>query len=106
MYTHLFISYSLVVFSSSVLPVSIVQTDDAEYVYAKLLGSELFAVPQGGPKRLADWPGLHAKQDTFNIKGIGWRESCADIVLSSAGKHVFTKYYPPNLQIKIQGKIK
>lgn len=78
-------SARIVVFSSSALPVSIVQTHEAEDVYTKFLGSELMAVPCGGSKRLADWPGLQASDELINIKGSGWKESCADIVLSSAG---------------------
>lgn len=45
------------------------------------------AVPCGGSKRLAEWPGLKASDEEINVKGCGWKECCADIVLSSAGEH-------------------
>lgn len=76
----------MAVFSSNHLPVTIVQTEEAEDVYKQLLGSELLAVPCGGPQRLSDWPGLQAKEDPIEVKGLGWQECCADIILSSAGK--------------------
>ncbi|XP_034242460.1 nitric oxide-associated protein 1 isoform X2 [Thrips palmi] len=78
-------SVRIAVFSSIHLPVSIVQTEEAEDVYKQLLGSELLAVPCGGPQRLADWPGLQAKEEPIEVKGLGWKECCADIILSSAG---------------------
>lgn len=78
-------SSRVVVFSSEDLPVTIVSTNEAEEIYGRLLGSELFAVPCGSPLRLADWPGLKAKNELIAIKGSGWKECSADIVLSSAG---------------------
>lgn len=73
-------------FSSSHLPITIVQTDEADYIYKKLLGSELLAVPCGGLQRLAEWPGLHAADSIIEVNGLGWKTCCADIILSSAGK--------------------
>lgn len=77
-------SARVAVFSSYHLPVTIVQTEEAEDVYKQLLGTELMAVPCGGPQRLAEWPGLQATEP-IQVKGLGWEECCADFVLSSAG---------------------
>ena len=78
-------SSRVAVFSSSELPVTIVPTNEADHVYSNLLGSELLAVPCGGARRLADWPGLQPKDNRIKLKGHGWQKCCADIVLSSAG---------------------
>lgn len=52
-------------------------------MYTELLGSPLLAIPFGNEQRLKHWPGLSGKDIT--IKGVGWKESSADIILSSAG---------------------
>lgn len=53
-------------------------------MYEELLGTEFFAVPFGSSERLKFWPGLEENKE-FNVKGIDWNYSCADIVLSSSG---------------------
>lgn len=70
--------------AAATLPVTICRTTDTEAVYRHYLGSELLAVPRGSEERLRLWPGLHAGP-TFSLKGEGWKVSCADVVLSSAG---------------------
>lgn len=75
------------VFASAELPVTICYTDDASYVYDKLLTSEAFVVPFNAPERLKLWPQLRAKD--FQVTGLGWEVSAADIVLSSAGDPLF-----------------
>lgn len=59
-------------------------TQDVDEVYEYYLGSEVLAVPCGSVERLEQWPGL-APAPPFVLKGEGWKESCADVVLSSAG---------------------
>lgn len=73
----------LTTLSSSYLPVTLVNYEDADQVYSELLGSRLLAIPCGSEQRLKQWPGLASKDVTF--KGVGWKESAVDIVLSSAG---------------------
>ena len=43
----------------------------------------MLGVPMGGEERLKHWPPLVPKE--IDLKGKGWKESCADIVLSTAG---------------------
>jgi hypothetical protein len=50
-----------------------------------LLGSELLGVPHGGPTRLSQWPMLKHHSEILELHGIGWKQSCGDILLSSAG---------------------
>lgn len=71
--------------SASTLPVTLCWIRDANDVYEHYLGSDALAVPCGGKQRLQAWPGLESAPD-FTLNGIGWKESCADVVLSSAGK--------------------
>lgn len=59
----------VVVFSSLQLPVSIVETDDAEDFYESFLGSEVMGVPLGGDERLAKWPKLEASYDEITVEG-------------------------------------
>ncbi|XP_046987580.1 nitric oxide-associated protein 1 [Schistocerca americana] len=78
-------SVRFTVFASDCLPVTICQTDIADTVYSSLLGSSLFVVPCGGDKRLSQWPQLATTPKSISVVGISSKESCADIVLSSAG---------------------
>lgn len=71
------------VFASEQLPVTICYSDDASFIYDQLLKTEAFAVPFNDPERLLQWPELRNKD--FEITGLGWDVSAADIVLSSAG---------------------
>uniref|UniRef100_T1ISI0 Uncharacterized protein n=1 Tax=Strigamia maritima TaxID=126957 RepID=T1ISI0_STRMM len=89
------------VFSSPHLPVSVIPTHTADDFYNKHLGTEILGVPLGGPNRLKDFPALIGKK--FELTGVGWRESCADIILSTAGwvsvtcghsKYEFVAYTP------------
>lgn len=74
------------VFSASTLPITICDMNYADEVYEKLLGTHLFAVPCGDRKRLKEWPGLSCYKKPIQFTGIDHKISCADIVLSSAGK--------------------
>jgi hypothetical protein len=73
------------VFSSGSLPITICKIDDADYLYKTLLGSKLLGVPRGGPSRLAQWPMLKAHSEILTLQGLGWKQSCGDILLSSSG---------------------
>lgn len=74
------------VFSAHTLPITVCYMKDADEVYDKLLGTNLFAVPCGSQKRLSMWPGLSCYKEPIQLTGINDKTSCADIVLSSAGK--------------------
>lgn len=75
----------MTVFSSGSLPITICRIDDADCLYKTLLGSRFLGVPLGGPARLAQWPMLKSHSEILELHGIGWKESCGDILLSSAG---------------------
>lgn len=64
---------------------TICSTTDADNLYEELVGSQLFQVPLGTEERLKKWPKLVAGND-IHLTGVDWEVSCADIVLSSAGK--------------------
>lgn len=70
------------IFTSESLPITVTKTADAEEVYDKFIGTELFAAPLGGQERLKNWPGLQ-KGDAFEFTGEGPKVCCGDIVLSS-----------------------
>lgn len=71
------------VFRSSALPVSVVRTTEAAAFYRDYVGSEVLRVPRGGQARMALWPPLRPTQ--LQVTGVARDESCADVVLSSAG---------------------
>ncbi|CAG9783382.1 unnamed protein product [Diatraea saccharalis] len=71
------------IFCSKSLPITVCKTEDAEEVYEKFLGTELFAVPTGGTERLKHWPGLKRGDDVMNFVGEGPKICCGDVVLSS-----------------------
>ncbi|XP_013166800.1 PREDICTED: nitric oxide-associated protein 1 [Papilio xuthus] len=73
------------VFCSEHLPVTVVKTEDADEMYEKFLGTELFAVPTGGAERLKNWPGLKMGKDMLEFSGQGPKVCCGDMVLSSIG---------------------
>ncbi|XP_070539945.1 nitric oxide-associated protein 1-like [Ptychodera flava] len=73
----------LTVFASHRLPVHVFEMDQANDIYAKHAGKDLFKVPIGGRERLLTFPALVPKDMT--VDGTGWRESAADVVFSSAG---------------------
>ncbi|KAL1132191.1 hypothetical protein AAG570_010148 [Ranatra chinensis] len=77
-------SVRLTVFASNGLPITVCTTENAENVYNSLIGTQFMAVPQGGQARLEKWPHLRPGLP-INVCGISWKESCLDIVLSSAG---------------------
>nr|CAD7460474.1 unnamed protein product [Timema tahoe] len=79
------LSSKFTVFAAGSLPITVCRITDADYLYSELLGSELLAVPSGGSARLQGWPGLSSVPHTLQVNGLSWTESCADIVLSSAG---------------------
>lgn len=72
------------IFCSESLPITVVRTEDADEVYAKFLGTELFAAPVGGAQRLSSWPGLERRADVLEFTGEGPKVCCGDVVLSSA----------------------
>lgn len=74
------------VFSAHTLPITVCYTIDADELYNQLIGTNLFAVPCGNEKRLSMWPGLSCYKEPIEFTGIDQTTSCADIVLSSAGK--------------------
>jgi len=74
------------VFSARTLPITICDTVNADEVYDKLLGTHLFAVPCGSQERLSKWPGLGCYKEPIQLTGVNEKTSCADIVLSSAGR--------------------
>lgn len=76
-------SYRCTIFSSRKLPITIINTADADNIYGELLKTEAFVVPESDPERLKHWPALGSKE--MEIIGIGRNESAADVVLSSAG---------------------
>ncbi|XP_047526121.1 nitric oxide-associated protein 1 [Pieris napi] len=71
------------IYCSERLPVTVVKTDDADEVYEKFIGTELFAVPTGDVERLKKWPGLKKKDAVIEFTGEGLKTCCGDIVLSS-----------------------
>lgn len=60
------------------------KTENADEIYAELLGSELFQVPTGQEKRLRKWPALVPSKE-LNVIGVDPKTACVDVVLSSAG---------------------
>lgn len=71
------------VFCSESLPITVAKTEDADEVYEKFVGTELFAVPSGGVERMKNWPGLKRHDETILFDGGGPKWCCGDIVLSS-----------------------
>lgn len=71
------------IFCSENLPITVVKTEEADEIYDKFVGTELFAVPSGGSERLNNWPGLQRKQDNIHFTGEGPKLCSGDIVLSS-----------------------
>lgn len=74
------------VFSAHTLPITVCDMIDADEVYERLLGTQLFAVPCGNKERLSRWPGLSCYKKPIQLTGLHEKTSCADIVLSSAGE--------------------
>ncbi|EFA10248.1 nitric oxide-associated protein 1 [Tribolium castaneum] len=77
-------SIRFTVFASQELPLTVCAIEDAEEIYQKLLGTDLFRVPSGDSKRLSRWPSLELAKE-FTVKGRSWYESSNDVVLSNAG---------------------
>lgn len=76
----------VVVFSSLELPVTIVETHDADDFYENFLGSELLGVPMNsGEERLQKWPKLEAKHEKIVVEGVEKHVTVCDVLLSSAG---------------------
>ncbi|RWS02462.1 50S ribosome-binding GTPase-like protein 1, partial [Dinothrombium tinctorium] len=71
------------VFASHYLPIHVIDTEEARKFYETYLGSEMLGVPLGDAERLKKWPPLFPIE--VDLKGISQKESCADVVLSSAG---------------------
>ncbi|XP_002731875.2 nitric oxide-associated protein 1-like [Saccoglossus kowalevskii] len=95
-------SILLTVFASHHLPVYVMETLDAEIKY-KENNESFFKVPVCREDRPATFPPLIPKDIT--ITGIGWKESTADVLFSSAGWAAVTiandvrvklKVYTPN----------
>lgn len=73
------------IFCSESLPITVTKTEDADEVYEKFIGTELFAAPTGGEERLKNWPGLQKHENVFDFEGEGPKICSGDIVLSSIG---------------------
>lgn len=71
------------VFCADTLPITICETEGADYIYKKFIGTELFGIPIG-EERLKLWPNLKAGKK-IECVGINFKESCIDVVLSSSG---------------------
>lgn len=82
-YTQGDVSAYFTVFCSSRIPIHATRLDKADTVYSKNLGGPLLMVPCGDAERLSWFPALLGEEHT--VTGVGWKSSCADIVLSSAG---------------------
>uniref|UniRef100_A0A1I7XPK4 PXA domain-containing protein n=1 Tax=Heterorhabditis bacteriophora TaxID=37862 RepID=A0A1I7XPK4_HETBA len=57
----------LTTFVSEDLPLNIMKSEDVEIFLAKYLGTEILAVPCGGPERLKQWPAMESQE--FDIQG-------------------------------------
>lgn len=57
------------VYASESLPILICKTVAVDEIYNDFLGTPVLGVPIGSGKRLAQWPGLKACNDSFNIIG-------------------------------------
>ena len=76
----------VIVFASLELPISVVETQNADEFYESFLGSELMGVPMNsGEERLAKWPKLEAQNDKIIVEGVEKHITACDILLSSAG---------------------
>lgn len=76
----------VLVFSSLQLPVSIVETKDADEFYESFLGSEILGVPMfSSEDRLEKWPKLEAAYEEIIVEGQEKHLTVCDILLSSAG---------------------
>lgn len=74
------------VFCGNQLPITLCETDVADVIYEKLVGTELFGLPMG-KERLKLWPNLKSGK-TIYCTGINFKESCIDVVLSSSGNKI------------------
>lgn len=81
-----FLCFRLTVFASEHIPINIVETVEASAFYRQYLGSSLLGIPIGIEERLLHWPVLKPKD--MRTLGTGQRQSCADVVLSSAGMFI------------------
>ncbi|CAG2108874.1 unnamed protein product [Medioppia subpectinata] len=73
----------LTVFASHYLPIHVVHTEEAKRFYELYLGTDMLGVPIGGFERVQHWPQLVPRE--IVLDGVSWQQSCADIVLSTAG---------------------
>lgn len=71
------------IFCSACLPITVTKTKDADEIYNRFVGSELFAAPTGGEERMKNWPGLQPGADLLEFEGEGPKCCSGDIVLSS-----------------------
>lgn len=71
------------IFCSESLPITVTNTKDANEIYDKFVGTELFAAPSGGADRLNNWPGLQHGAELLEFPGEGPKTVCGDLVLSS-----------------------
>jgi hypothetical protein len=61
----------------------VLPTEEVENFFHECENTPLIAVPSGGEERMKQWPYMEFKE--FEMKGMWWDESYADITLSSAG---------------------
>ncbi|CAG7831862.1 unnamed protein product, partial [Allacma fusca] len=73
----------LTFYVSQHVPITVVETKDADEIYEKALGTPVFGIPMGNKERLNQLPPLKARD--FELKGISVKYSCNDIVISGAG---------------------
>uniref|UniRef100_A0A1B6D2K2 G domain-containing protein n=1 Tax=Clastoptera arizonana TaxID=38151 RepID=A0A1B6D2K2_9HEMI len=74
----------LTVFASIKLPITVCYTIDADEIYNHYVGTKVLGVPLRDGNGLKSWPGL-ASGSEFVLRGNNQAESCADVVMSSAG---------------------
>ena len=86
-------------FVSKRLPIHATRFDKIDTIYAKHLGEPLLAVPCGDTERLSKFPALLSEE--YTLTGIGWKFSCADIVLSSVGWVGVTIRQDAEIKLKI-----
>lgn len=91
------------VFASPNLPIHVTSLERADVIYGEHAGNELLKVPCGGKERMEGFAPLSGR--VMEVTGVDWKESAADITLSSigwisvtagTGSIVSLKAYTPN----------
>ncbi len=71
------------VFCSKEMPIHVLRSSDLDRFLDKFWGSKVLRVPSGSVKRLELFPKLQSAN--IELIGSGTQDSCADVILSSAG---------------------